>query len=117
MAHIIGAESIWLARLNREPSSLAVWPDLGVEECREQLADLALRWPGILDAHHDSLDEPVSYVNSQGQAFTSTVEEVLTHVTIHSAYHRGQIASDLRTNGMEPAYTDYIHAVRQGQVG
>jgi len=35
------------------------------------------------------------------------------HVTIHSAYHRGQIASDVRSAGQEPAYTDYIHAVRQ----
>jgi uncharacterized damage-inducible protein DinB len=41
------------------------------------------------------------------------VEEILTHVTIHSAYHRGQIASDVRSAGLEPAYTDYIHAVRQ----
>jgi uncharacterized damage-inducible protein DinB len=42
------------------------------------------------------------------------VEEILTHLVIHSAYHRGQIASDLRAAGQEPAYTDYIHAVRQG---
>lgn len=117
MAHIVGAECIWLARLNRELPSLAVWPELDVEQCREHLADLALRWPGVLDAHHDSLDEPVSYVNSQGQSWTSTVEDILTHVPIHSAYHRGQIASDLRAAGMEPAYTDFIHAVRQGRIG
>lgn len=117
MAHIVGAECLWLARLNSEASSLMVWPELGAEECGEHLAGLARRWPVFLDAHRDSLDESVSYVNSQGQSWTSTVEEILTHVTIHSAYHRGQIASDLRAAGMEPAYTDYIHAVRQGQVG
>ncbi len=70
----------------------------------------------FLDAHHGSLDQSVSYTNSQGEAWSSTVEEILTHITVHSAYHRGQIASDLRAAGMTPAYTDYIHAVRRGLV-
>jgi uncharacterized damage-inducible protein DinB len=40
----------------------------------------------------------------------------LTHVLLHSAYHRGQIASQMRGNGQTPAYTDFIHAVRQGLI-
>jgi uncharacterized damage-inducible protein DinB len=55
----------------------------------------------------------VGYTNSKGEPWTNTVEEILTHVVIHSTYHRGQIASDLRNAGLEPAYTDYIHALRQ----
>ena len=39
------------------------------------------------------------------------------HVLMHSAYHRGQIALEMRAAGMEPAYTDFIQAVRQGLVG
>jgi uncharacterized damage-inducible protein DinB len=60
-----------------------------------------------------ALSQSVSYTNSKGEAWSSTVQEILTHLVIHSAYHRGQIASDLRAAGQEPAYTDYIHAVRQ----
>ncbi len=116
MAHIVAAECLWLARLRRESSPLPVWPALSVPECGERLADLARQWPTFLDAHHRSLDQSVSYTNSQGEAWTNTVEEILTHVTVHSAYHRGQIASDLRAAGMTPAYTDYIHAVRRGLV-
>jgi len=44
------------------------------------------------------------------------VGDILTHVLLHSAYHRGQIAVDLRAAGLTPAYTDYIHAVRQGKI-
>jgi uncharacterized damage-inducible protein DinB len=44
------------------------------------------------------------------------VEDVLTHVLFHSAYHRGQIALQMRASGAEPAYTDFIHAVRKGFV-
>jgi uncharacterized damage-inducible protein DinB len=116
MAHILGAEYLWLARLEDESAPLAVWPDLGVDACREKAAALARLWPEFLEAHRNSLDDTVSYTNSQGEAWTNTVEEILTHVTVHSAYHRGQIASDLRAAGMTPAYTDYIHAVRRGFV-
>jgi uncharacterized damage-inducible protein DinB len=114
MAHIVGAEFLWLARLQREPPTMAVWPELGVEECGEHVAELSRRWPKYLHGHQDSLDERVSYTNSKGEAWTSTAEDILVHVTIHSAYHRGQIASDLRAAGIDPAYTDYIHATRQG---
>ena len=31
----------------------------------------------------------------------------------HEAHHRGQIASDMRASGLDPPYTDYIHAIRQ----
>jgi uncharacterized damage-inducible protein DinB len=34
------------------------------------------------------------------------------HVIMHSAYHRGQIAADTRAAGFTPAYTDFIHAIR-----
>jgi uncharacterized damage-inducible protein DinB len=35
---------------------------------------------------------------------------------MHSSYHRGQIAADMRAAGVTPAFTDFIHAVRQGFV-
>jgi uncharacterized damage-inducible protein DinB len=35
---------------------------------------------------------------------------------MHSAYHRGQIASLMRAGGSAPAYTDFIHAVRRGLI-
>lgn len=64
----------------------------------------------------DDLAKTVSYKNSKGEPWTSTVEDVVTHVLLHSAYHRGQIASFMRANGDTPAYTDFIHAVRQGLI-
>jgi uncharacterized damage-inducible protein DinB len=116
MAHIVGAEYLWLARLKGESAPMAVWPDLGVDACLEKVTALARLWPEFLDSHRNSLDEKVSYKNTKGEDWANTVEEILTHVTVHSAYHRGQIAADVRAAGMVPAYTDYIHAVRQGFV-
>lgn len=53
---------------------------------------------------------------AKGDSFSSTIEDILQHVITHSAYHRGQIAADLRTSGSTPAYTDFIHATRNGLI-
>ena len=116
MAHIVGAECLWMARLRQHEQTLPVWPELDVEACSQRLDELSQLWPEYVDGTRDSLEEEVSYTNSKGEAWTSTVEEILTHVVVHSAYHRGQIASDVRAGGGVPAYTDYIHAVRQGLI-
>ena len=116
MAHIIAAELLWLARLEGVPSPLPVWPDLSLTECEARFAELSSGLLRALTGEAEALARPVAYTNSKGERWTSTVEDILTHVVIHSAYHRGQIASDLRGAGQEPAYTDYIHAVRQGLV-
>lgn len=114
LGHIIGAELLWLDRMDGTRARLPVWPELSLDQCEELLQDLARRLPGAVDP--GSLGREVRYTNTKGESWTSTVEEILTHLVIHSAYHRGQIASDLRASGEEPAYTDYIHAVRQGLV-
>jgi uncharacterized damage-inducible protein DinB len=114
MAHIVGSECLWLARLKNETSPLAVWPELTVDQCAERLSELEKAWEEYVTGITDSkLEATVTYTNSKGERWTSTVEEILTHVTVHSAYHRGQIASDVRASGGVPAYTDYIHAARQ----
>jgi uncharacterized damage-inducible protein DinB len=117
MGHIIGAEFLWLARLERQPSPMAVWPDLSLKECDRRLGEVSRKLvDGLGSASPERMADEISYTNSKGEDWSSTVEEILTHLVIHSAYHRGQIAADVRAAGQTPAYTDYIHAVRQGLV-
>ena len=117
MGHIVGAEFLWLARLENQTSPMPVWPDLSLKECGRRVGEVSGKLLEILaGASPASLNEQVSYTNSKGEAWSSPVEEILTHIAIHSAYHRGQIAADIRSAGQTPAYTDYIHAVRQGLV-
>jgi uncharacterized damage-inducible protein DinB len=117
MAHILSAEKLWLERILRAPQSTAVWPGSTQEECEVLAAEVASSWKDYLAGlAPGGLDEIVEYRNSKGEAWSSRVEDVLTHVIMHSAYHRGQIALEMRAAGMEPAYTDFIHAVRQGLV-
>jgi uncharacterized damage-inducible protein DinB len=117
MGHIIGAEWLWLGRINEDRASMPVWPDLTLEECEAQLPDLARHWRDFLDALTPAeLSRRVEYINTKGERWANTTEDILTHVVIHSAYHRGQIATELRAAGSTPAYTDFIHCVRQGLI-
>ncbi len=117
LAHILSAERLWLERLRKQPQSLPVWPDFTLDQCEEQIADAARLWHNFLGQLPPAgLFETVVYKNSKGEPWTSTVEDILTHVILHSAYHRGQIASLVRASGEQPAYTDFIHAVRQGLI-
>jgi uncharacterized damage-inducible protein DinB len=116
MGHIVGAERLWLARLLLGPPP-PVWPELDVRRCADELEDLRSAWDAFLsDLDENGLERAIEYVNSKGEPWRSAVDDVLLHVVQHSAYHRGQIAADLRAAGHEPAYTDYVHAIRTGLV-
>jgi uncharacterized damage-inducible protein DinB len=115
MAHILAAERVWLERLLRVPQSVAVWPDPDLARSEMENSNLGRQWSEFLDNTKD-FDESIAYKNTKGESWTSTVVDVLTHVLMHSAYHRGQIASHMREIGQMPAYTDFIHGVRQGLV-
>ena len=117
MAHIFSSEILWLERLKGEPKSMAVWPALDLDQCETQAKKLAGLWVEYLRTMSaGGLSVTISYCNSKGESWSNTVQDVLTHVVMHSAYHRGQIASEMRARGETPTYTDFIHAVRQGLV-
>jgi len=118
ISHILAAEEVWLSRLRRDGAKPLVWPERSLDNCQTVAATLRDAWRDLLDSTPEqALSASVNYTNSKGEPFSSTVGDILMHVAMHSAYHRGQIAADMRAAGVEPAYTDFIHAVRQGKVG
>lgn len=117
LAHIFSAERLWHERLTGQKQSLPVWPATTIEQCQAQATEMPALWKQYLAASTEgTLARTVSYKNSKGEPWDSRAEDVLLHVVMHSAYHRGQIAADLRAAGATPAYTDFIHAVRQGLI-
>jgi uncharacterized damage-inducible protein DinB len=121
IAHILSAQKLWLDRIQKQPQSMAVWPVATLDECTALADEMSVAWRKFLervDNHFapGSLHDRVEYRNSRGESWASSVEDILTHVLFHSAYHRGQIALQMRASGAEPAYTDFIHAVRKGFV-
>ncbi|OAI57959.1 hypothetical protein AYO47_00255 [Planctomyces sp. SCGC AG-212-M04] len=48
MAHIIGAEWLWLRRLGYQSGRMEVWPALALTECEAQLLELSRAWQAYL---------------------------------------------------------------------
>ena len=112
-AHILGSEHVWVSRLYGMPPRLAVWPNLGLDECEGVAAENAGQLKKIVEAiTGDALQRGITYRNSAGDQFTSTLEAILTHVMMHGSYHRGQVASLIRAAGDTPSPTDYIFFAR-----
>ena len=113
-AHVLGAEHVWLARVRQWPARVAVWPTLSLDQCATIAAENAAGFRALLAelAGDDDLAREVPYVNSAGQSFRSAIGDILLHVALHGAYHRGQVALVVRAAGGTPAPTDYIAFVR-----
>ena len=125
MAHILSAQKLWLERILGQPQTLPVWPASTLADCRALTDEMTLAWrdylmqlspQGATGVSARSLHDNVKYRNSKGEPWSGRVEDILIHVLFHSTYHRGQIALQMRASGLTPAYTDFIHAVRQGLV-
>jgi len=114
MNHVLAAAHLWLTRLTGEKIKVDVWPSLSIAQMEARIDSLSTAWQHwIAGARPSDLDREIAYVNSLGESWTSKVREILTHIPIHAAYHRGQIAMLLGQSQQKAAYTDYIHAARQ----
>ncbi len=112
-AHILGSEHVWLSRIHGAPAKVAIWPPLTLDECEKLAAENAAAYLKLAsELTPQSRERRITYRNSAGDQFTSTLEDILTHVSLHGAYHRGQIAASLRASGGVPVPTDYIAFVR-----
>jgi len=114
-SHILGAQRIWLARFDGPmPPSAEPWPTLSVEECREAIEDLHAQWIALLDQlTPEKLEGDLAYRDMKGLEFRTPIRDVLMHLVMHSAYHRGQVAAAVRDVGGKPAATDYAVYVRK----
>jgi uncharacterized damage-inducible protein DinB len=113
MAHVLGAERVWVSRIQGQTSPIAVWPKLSLDDCERALAENVEEYEHVLsELSSAGLQQLITYKTSAGDQFTSTVEDILTQVVTHGSYHRGQIAAQVRGAGGNPNPTDYIAYVR-----
>lgn len=113
-AHILAAERLWYLRIHEENwTVIPVWPDFTLEQCEKLAVENCMLYENFI-AGLTTADcaRKISYVNSQQQSYTNTVGDILLHVMIHGAHHRGQIAHAMRRHGDTPPLVDYIAFVR-----
>jgi uncharacterized damage-inducible protein DinB len=112
--HILATEEVWMVRLRGQDSSaLPFWPNRSLDECAAVIDQNHFRYREFLDGlTEDGLNQEVEYRNSKGVEFRTSIRDVLSHVALHGASHRGQIATITRDGGDEPVNTDFITFTR-----
>ena len=115
LSHLLAAEHIWLCRIQSKAlGALTVWSSLSASECRELSSHTRMGYQALIESlSEDQLLEKVPYQNTMGVEFQTPLGDILLHVALHGAYHRGQIASILRRAGLDPMNTDFITYSRQ----
>jgi uncharacterized damage-inducible protein DinB len=111
LAHILGAEWIWLMRWKGSSP-----PALLGAELFPTLRDLEKRWAAVEREQRDfvaraspsDLSRVISYVNTRGETWSYPLGIMMQHVVNHSSYHRGQTTTMLRQLGRIPAATDLL---------
>ena len=115
--HILAAQKAWLTRLEGGDSSgVELFPAPSVEQCKAALDEMDRKGLAYLGGiEEDALQREIVYANQTGKSFRNTPRDILTHLGMHSHYHRGQIATLVRQAGGTPAVTDSIVFCRLGR--
>jgi uncharacterized damage-inducible protein DinB len=112
-AHILGAEETWLARVEMRPSTTPVWPELALPAIAQLARATREGYERYLVGQTEAgIDQAVTYRNSAGQEFTTSIVDILFQVVLHGQYHRGKVNVHLRQAELSPVPADFIAFVR-----
>jgi len=106
LSHILNAHQRWNDKFLPQAALFSPWEMHQVQTLAE--IDKKNMEQSMRILEEVALDQPVSYTTSNGQAFHNSARDILFHIIHHSNYHRAQIATEFRQNGLEPVMSDYI---------
>lgn len=111
MAHMVGAEWIWLERWKgASPSHAPDWvKDPDAPTLTDHWEAVATDRKAWMEAQSDEeLQRLLSYNRLDGEPSTTRLDVLIRHVVNHSTYHRGQVAAFLRNLGKTPPSSDLV---------
>ena len=102
LAHLLGAQLIWLVRTCGESPTSFTAPEPTTNEFNR----VHQEWKAALTG---PLDRMVSYRRLDGEAAVQSLGNIVRHVANHGTYHRGELRGLCRARGDEDfPETDYV---------
>ena len=120
LAHVYGAEFIWLERWNlRTPAKLPSPNDFpSFESIRASLTEIDRALiEFVAGLTPEALARSLDYTLLSGKAQSGPLAPMLQHLANHSTYHRGQVTTLLRQLGAKAISTDLIAYHRELAAG
>lgn len=109
--HILNGHQIWNNRIEARGAASGIWDMHTNQDCRA--IDKANYEHTLFIIDRFDLNDTIRHAKIKGKPFSRKVCEILFHVINHSTYHRGQIATEFRQNGLTPLMTDFIFHERE----
>lgn len=109
MGHILAAQHVWYGRMAQESVIMSIWEEIPVSWMIETAERQHLQISSYVKIlTQKELSQPVAYTNTKGIAYQSSRLDMLTQMSHHAAYHRGQVVQLIRPLLTEAPLTDFI---------
>lgn len=105
-SHIIAAQRIWIDRINGKETPINAWEVFEIEILLELLEINYSEIQQIIDK--EDFERLISYKNSKGIAYLNTISQILTHLSLHASYHRGQVVTTIKPFTNDLPVTDFV---------
>jgi len=109
MSHVLNAQMIWFTRVANDHLVVGVWDLLPVAWLSETLEHSYQKWSSFVkDTDDADFEKIITYQTTTGATFQSSLGDILTQLSHHAAYHRGQIITALKPELNQVPSTDFI---------
>lgn len=111
-SHLVNSQYKWMARIMQEPaaSSMSWWePVYQEEELYAEWKKSLVPWIDYINSKTEAeIKEEVIFSGYDGGKWAATPLDIMLQLNYHSIYHRAQIQTIIRQQGIEPDFVDYI---------
>jgi uncharacterized damage-inducible protein DinB len=106
VSHVVNVHCIWNDKIQGRQNQFERWVVHPIKELNDINNKNHEDSSMILETY--DLNQTVPYSITGGKTFNHAISVLLFQIINHSTYHRGQIATEFRQNGLEPLLTEYI---------
>ena len=105
MSHILNAHHIWNNRLQRIDRIYGVWDLHAIKDLSKINTENFEASTYILERF--DYEYLLNFTNTKNENHISRVKDILYHIINHSTYHRGQLMTELKSQGATPVTLDF----------
>jgi len=107
LSHTLNIQKVWNMRIEEKQEKVEAWKNLEVDQLESVENENFQNSISILA--NEDLNRVVTYKNTKEESCESTIRDIIFHIVNHSTYHRGQIATEFRKQGIDPVVSDFIY--------
>jgi len=113
-SHIVNAEIICFGRVNKDFNyPFKPFEIRSYDENINLLKSNNFKWKDFINSLKETdFNNVIEYKNIKGENCILRIWEIIIHMLNHSTYHRGQIASTLRSMDIQPPVSDFAEFVK-----